>query len=514
MKRSFLVVITLFLASFNWVLVAESAASAWSFPPGVETHSVYHPFSPTTLGAPPFTPQEIQKAYNFAPLYLRGVDGRGTRIAIIDAFGSSTLSTDLASFDSLTGLPSATVNFFFPDGVPKMRNSGWAAETSLDVEWAHAIAPGATIDLVVAVDSSFGHLFDAIAFVANSLTNETVVSMSFGASESVFPTTGSFTIAMTHQLFVTITSHGTTPVASSGDSGATTCCNPQYPSSDPLVVAVGGTSLFLNPDASYSTETTWSGSTAGSSTVFTKPSWQQGLGDAMRDTVDVSYDGDPATGVLVVFGGRLFQFGGTSVGAPQWAALLALASQANSVKYGAVNSKLYKAASYHDITTGSDGFFSATVGWDFPTGLGTPDANGTVRALAPVVALFDGDVNGDGLVTSADVGIVMMLLGDGCGKPFSNVLSPHADVDHNGCVDSADVSIVTGLVGTKAILPDPDVTGDGKVDVQDFFLVLKFLGVVLPNPDPLAPHADTDKDGKVDIVDVFNIIRALGSTFP
>jgi hypothetical protein len=478
----------------------------------VQPDHIFRDASPTAFGAPPFTPQDIAKAYNFAPLYTRGVDGTGTRIAIVDAFGSSSLLKDLASFDSITGLPSATVNFYYPDGVPKLKNSNWAGETTLDVEWAHAIAPGAMVDLVVAQNATLGSVYDGIRFVSTSLPGEAALSMSFGLSESLYPTTGPFTIVATHQLFVAIASHGTTAFASSGDSGASSCCNPQYPSSDPLVVAVGGTSLFLNSDGSYSHETTWTGSGAGSSTVFSKPTWQVGLGDSMRDAVDVSYDGDPATGVLIVFGGRLFQVGGTSIGSPQWAGLIALASQANSVRYGAVSSKLYKLSSYHDITTGSDGFFSATIGWDYPTGLGTPNADSTVRAL--FLPSVDADVNGDGVVTSADVAIVQMLLGDGCGKPFSNVLDPHADVDHNGCVDSTDVNLVTGLLGTVAKLPDPDVTGDGKVDISDFVLEVKYLGTLLPSPDPLAPHADVDKDGKVDITDVIIIIRFLGTTFP
>ncbi len=387
----FLAVLLIFIAAGpHSPFGAYLASGAVTTLPEVQPPLVYRPLSLTTPGAPPYTPSEIRKAYNFAPLYLRGIKGNATRIAVIDAFGDPSLSTDLASFDSLTGLPPATLNFFFPDGVPKRPNSNWAVETSLDVEWAHAMAPAATIDLVVALDSSLGHIFDAIAFVASSLPDETILSMSFGLPESMYPSTGSFTIAATHQLFITITSHGTTPFASSGDSGASTCCNPQYPSSDPLVVAVGGTTLTLNPDASYASETAWSGSTAGSSVVFSKPSWQQLLGDSMRDTVDVAYDADLSTGVIVVQGNKLFAVGGTSAGAPQWAALTALASQANSIKYGSIASKLYKIFSYHDITTGSNGFFSATKGWDYPTGLGSPDANATVNSLAvaPDVAIM------------------------------------------------------------------------------------------------------------------------------
>src|SRR3989442_4054637 len=107
----------------------------------------------------------------------------------------------------------------------------------------------------------------------------------------------------------------------------------------------------------------------------------------MRDAVDVSYDADPNTGVLVVQGGREFQVGGTSAGSPQWAALVSLASEANSKNYGSINANLYPVSSYHDITSGSNGFFTASVGWDYPTGLGTPDANAIVNALSPTVSV-------------------------------------------------------------------------------------------------------------------------------
>ncbi len=358
----------------------------------------YAPASLTTPGSPPFVPSEIRRAYDFLPLYSRGINGTGTRIAIIDAYGSSSLSSDLASFDSLTGLPSATVNSFFPDGPPARlpHGSSWPLETSLDIEWAHAIAPEATIDLVVAPDASLSHIYDAISFVANSLTSETVLSMSFGLSESQYPTTGSGTIASTHQQFVTMTSHGTTPFASSGDSGASSCCNIQYPASDPLVVAVGGTTLSLNSTANYASEETWSGSTAGSSIVFPKPVYQQGLGDNMRDNVDVSYDADPNTGFLVVRGGVEYTVGGTSAGSPQWAALIDLASQANATRFGPVLPQLYKSTAYHDVTTGSDTFFLASAGWDYPTGLGSPDANAIVNSLEPRM----GDVAVTGIAAS------------------------------------------------------------------------------------------------------------------
>ncbi len=525
--------------------VGQSAASQRSPLPEIGHPLIIHPFSSTVPGTPPYFPFEIRKAYNFLPLYARGVNGTGERIAIIDAFGDPTLSSDLAGFDSLTSLPPPVgLNFYYPDGVPKLKNSGWALETSLDVEWAHAIAPEATIDLVVAVDANLGHVYDAIAFVANSLPGETVLSMSFGLSESLYPTTGSFTIAATHQLFVTIASHGTTPVASSGDSGASSCCNVQYPSSDPLVLSVGGTSLTLNPDASYSSETTWSGSTAGASIIFSKPSYQQGLGDSMRDTVDVSYDADPATGVIVASGGRLFQVGGTSAGAPQWAALVALASEAKSSTFGAIGSATYKASSYHDILTGSNGFFTAGPGWDYPTGLGSPDANATVKALSsstvPIsfnaVNSFQGftvtttgsllasltnlNFSGTAGVTARDsTGTVVFtktytipsirFLSRSSGLVGSFILN----IAVSPYLLSSDITVAV-MGGTPSVsvqvTRQVDVNGDGVVNIIDVSIVATSFGSILGSPS-YNPKADINADGVVNIIDVSIVGAYFGS---
>jgi subtilase family serine protease len=455
--------------------------------------------------------------------------GNRTQIAIVDAFGDPSLASDLASFDSITGLPPTTLIVRYPDGLPKRTSSGWAVETALDVEWAHAIAPAATIDLVVAVDSSLGGIFDAIAFVANSLPNETVLSMSFGLSESAYPSTGSFTIASTHALFNTITSHGTTSFASSGDAGASSCCNIQYPASDPLVVAVGGTSLTLNPDASYSHETTWTGSGAGSSIVFSKPTWQQGLGDSMRDIVDVSYDADPNTGVLVVQGGREFQVGGTSAGAPQWAALAALASQANSARYGGLSPKLYGLASYHDVNSGSNGFFSANSGWDYPTGMGTPDANATVKSLRTTAVIsISSTLNFQGItVTTAGTLLVNFTIPTAFGTIsvaavnsttgallFSKTYAITSLSFVNGQTRfvmnvnvgpyalSSDVTVRSGIApnGSVQVTRELDINGDGSVDLADGAIVGAAYGSFIGSS-TYNPVADFNADGFVNIFD-------------
>lgn len=533
--KLFFNVLVLLALSGLFPVHALQVTNAQSIPQQVQHPIIYRLSSPSTSGSPPFVPTDIWKAYDYLPLYSRGVNGNGTRIAIIDAFGDRSLSSDLSIFDLATGLKSSTLKLYYPDGIPTTTNSGWALETALDVEWAHAIAPNATIDVVVAVNSNLGSVFDAISYVANSLPSENVLSMSFGLSESSYPLTGPYTISATHQLFVTIASHGTTLFASSGDSGASSCCDAGYPASDPLVTAVGGTSLTLNSDSSYSGETAWSGSSAGSSIVFSKPSWQQGRGDSMRDITDVSYDADPNTGVLVVQNGREFVVGGTSAGSPQWAGLLALASQANRMTYGSVNQKLYNISAYHDVTVGSDGFFNATAGWDYPTGLGSPDANAVVSALAPGIPVavnntvsFHGfnvtslgtlslnmsSSTFSGAVTvsasNATTGSVLSSRIYGLWSlSLQNTTSPmQSTFLLNVAVSPYPLSLILTLVSRNGnvtvsfqVARQVDFAGNGFVSINDASVVYRDYGAVLGGPG-YDPRADLDASGVISLIDV------------
>jgi subtilase family serine protease len=498
---------------------------------------LYRPASSSVPGSPPYVPSDIQKGYDFLPLYAQGIEGNGTSIVIIDAYGDPKLSSDLSSFDSLTSLPSPTLNTYYPNGVPSTRDSGWALETALDVEWSHAIAPAATIDLVIAPNSSVGYIFDAISYVASNLTNATVVSMSFGQSENLYPTIGPYTISATHQLFVTMVSHGTSIFASSGDSGASTCCDASYPASDPLVVAVGGTTLNLDSSASYVGESVWGGSGAGSSVAFGKPSWQQGFGDSMRDIVDVSYDADPNTGVLVVQNGSHFTVGGTSAGSPQWAGLSALTGQAANLRFGSIASRLYdpkKQSSYHDITTGTDGYFSAGPGWDYPTGLGTPDANLFVGSFlgssVPVQSnsLFQGlnvTTTGTLLVnnfTSTVSGTLTVNAanatsgGQVYGKSYTltgikiqtQTMSREASFLLNLPVSPYPLTIDLTLIllhnSTDVMVTvtrEVSVSGSNIVNIVDVTFVMSYFNSIQGSPS-YNPRADLAARGSVDIIDV------------
>jgi subtilase family serine protease len=368
-----------------------------------------------------YTPAEIRTAYDVPSQW----DGAGQTIVIVDAFGSPTISQDLATFDQAFGLPPAQLTVLYPDGKPTWRPTSldldWAEETSLDVEWAHAIAPKAAIDLVVAPTPYGDAINTAIAYaVQKHLGN--VLSMSFGAPEAAIAGHGNnLQLLQADALFRQAAAQGMSLFASAGDSGATNgypSPNALFPASDPNVTAVGGTDLFLTDSGAYQGETVWNdsvqslcpygctygpfGATGGApSAIFPQPSYQSGdgAGYAMRTTADVAYNASVYTGILVYLGfpgvpSGFYFFGGTSEGAPQWAAIAALADEAAGHPLGPLNPRLYAifadphlyAQDFHDVTVGNNAFggpgYNAGPGYDLPTGLGSPDVAHLVATLA------------------------------------------------------------------------------------------------------------------------------------
>jgi subtilase family serine protease len=353
-----------------------------------------------TLGPTGYTPSQIRHGYGFDQISLPGGksgDGSGTTIAIVDAFDDPKIANDLHQFDLRFGLPDpvfSKVNQSGGSSLPSP-NSGWASEIALDVEWSHAMAPGANILLVEATSNTFSNLLAGVSFAARQ-SGVVAVSMSWGggegSSETFFDST-----------FLTPAGHsGVTFVASSGDSGAP----PIYPAISPNVLSTGGTTLNLNSQGSYVSESGWSGSGGGISSVEAQPAYQQGVvthwSSTFRTNPDVAYDSDPNTGFPVYdsFNNGSFapwsQFGGTSAAAPQWAALIAIADQGRMLAGkgmldGATQTlpMLYQLSSdFHDIMTGtSQGFpqYSAGLGYDLVTGLGTPMANKIVADLIGTV---------------------------------------------------------------------------------------------------------------------------------
>ena len=345
--------------------------------------------SPTGL-----SPSAIQGVYNLSGLSSTSSDGSGQIIALIDAYRDPNALSDLNTWNKEYGYPKLSTCTSLtqtgpcfeqvdPQGSPKV-NSGWVLEESLDIEWAHAEAPGAKIVLVQAASNSNADLFGAVQY-ANNL-GATEVSMSFGSSEYSGETSYD-------SYFLNA---GTFYTASAGDSGHGT----EYPAASPNVIAVGGTTLngcSGTSCAHFSTETAWSGSGGGASSVESIPGYQSDYSGAVygattitaltsgaRGIPDVSFEANPNTGVSVYDSTRYqgqagwFTIGGTSVGAPDWAGILAAgASTGATALQGA--SAIYSggySTNLRDITSGTNGSCgtdcTAGPGYDLATGLGSP----------------------------------------------------------------------------------------------------------------------------------------------
>ncbi|MGW7824248.1 S53 family peptidase [Streptomyces puniciscabiei] len=375
-----------------------------------------------------YNPLQYRTAYDLNPLYKKGITGKDRTIVIVDSFGSPTVQHDLDVYSKQFGLPSTKVKVVKWGNVPKFdpKNSdmtGWAGETTLDVEMAHAVAPGAKIVLVeTAVSETEGttglpEMMSAEKHLIDQGVGD-VISQSFGATENTFPgfDKGDFSsIKKLRYAFEDAQRKHVTVLASSGDGGATdmkldgkTYYNKRvnsWPSSDPLVTSIGGTQLHLNdkgerikPDSVYNDYGAGGG---GQSHVFTRPSFQDGVKNVVgtrRGTPDISMAAavnggawvyssyDPtATGWDVS--------GGTSEASPLFSGIVALADQAAGHRLGNINPALYtllkqKNPGIVDVNDGTDNSYQgvkgykAVNGYDMATGVGTLDALRLVAAMA------------------------------------------------------------------------------------------------------------------------------------
>jgi hypothetical protein len=347
------------------------------------------------------TPARLAAAYSIS---LSATSGQQETIAIVDAYNDPNIQADLAAFDKQYGLPAASLTVENQNGqttsLPQT-SASWSLEIALDVEWAHAAAPGANLVLVEANSASTSDLMAAVKTAANQAS---VVSMSWGGPEF-----------RTEAMYDTAAYFGhpnVTFVAASGDDGGAS--GAEWPAVSPDVVSVGGTTLALTSTGAISSETAWnasgsrwtgfSGSTGGVSLYESLPSYQAGaVGTSVtrRATPDVASDANPNTGLSVYDSvpgmGQTgwFQIGGTSAGAPVWAGIIAAADQARAAArlaplsstqtltllYGLAGSSAYS-TDFHDITSGANLVAAATKGYDMVTGLGSPVAQQLIVALS------------------------------------------------------------------------------------------------------------------------------------
>jgi len=380
------------------------SASAVAVPLGVVA-SASHGTSVTNVATPPataLTPAQVQQAYGFNSPNLANLTGAGQTIGIVDAYNDPFIQNDVANFSTQFNLPQfngkgqPTFNVINEKGGSTLpaTNAGWDTEISLDVEWAHAIAPGANIVLVEASSASFSDLFTAVA-TASSQKGVVAVSMSWGSNEFLGENAYD-------SYFAPATHPGVVFVAASGDNVVSS-----YPAASPNVLGVGGTTLTLTASGTYGSEVAWDSSGGGLSLVQSgrntykvaesEPGYQQGVQNTgVRVSPDVAYNADPSSGFAVydsVASGGVSgwqQIGGTSAGSPQWAALVALVDQGRGTGKALTGATqllpaLYSlpSSNFNSITTDDSGTLTFT-GYNDYTGLGTPVASNLIPALIAV----------------------------------------------------------------------------------------------------------------------------------
>ena len=320
------------------------------------------------------TPAQLRSFYGL------GSTGGSGLIVIVDAFHYATALNDFNVFSAQFGLPQETstdplspantvFQVVYASGSKPRANCGWGQEAALDIEWAHAMAPSAKIVLVEATTNSFANLFAAVD-VATTLAGTKQVSMSWGGSE--------FSSEASNDVHF-LQTPGVVYFASSGDTGGVTI----YPSASPYVVAAGGTRVNTNSSGGFLSETGWSGSGGGPSQYELRPAYQSGIATIVgtaRGIPDVSSDADPNTGVSVYDSTRCqglsgwLVFGGTSVSSPCLAGMANLSGHSYADSTALLTNTYSKlgTSSFRDILTGTAGSFSCTAGWDFVTGVGSP----------------------------------------------------------------------------------------------------------------------------------------------
>jgi subtilase family serine protease len=385
-----------------------------------------------------YTPVQYRTAYNLNSLYAHGITGRGRTIVIVDSYGSPTITSDIKTFDKQFGFPDPDLKIVKFGNVPPFDPTnetqvGWAEETTLDVEYAHSIAPDAKIVLaetpVAETEGVTGlpEMMNAERSLINAGVGD-VISQSFGATENTFPgfSQGNFSSLLNlRYAFKDALAHHVTVLAASGDDGATdaeldgSTLYPfrvnSWPSSDPLVTSVGGSQLYLdNAGNRLQPDSVWNDGIGagggGESGVFSRPLFQAGVRGVVgshRGTPDISMSAAVNGGcwVYMSFAGietpgvsdpGWYIFGGTSEATPIFSGIVALADQVAGHRLGLVNPALYAlgAASAHgvntglvDITAGNNSFngvtgFNAGPGYDLASGWGTINAARFVPALA------------------------------------------------------------------------------------------------------------------------------------
>jgi kumamolisin len=342
-----------------------------------------------------YTPKQVASLYQFPT----GVDGTGETIGILE-LGGGYKPADLKTYFPSEGVKQPTVVAVLVDKAKNQPTNpnGADGEVLLDIEVAGSVAPGAKIVVYFAPNTSQGFQDALTTAIHDKTNNPSVISISWGSAESTW--TGQAMTAF-DSAAQDAAALGVTICAAAGDNGSSDGVTDgknhvDFPCSSPHILACGGTSL-QSAGGAITSETVWNdgaqgGATGGGfSTVFPAPSYQSAAGitpptGGGRGVPDVSGNADPETGYQVLVDGQSLVIGGTSAVAPLWSGLIALLNQKRGKPLGLLQTLIYPLPSsskaFHDITSGSNGAFTATAGWDACTGLGSPQGTNLATALS------------------------------------------------------------------------------------------------------------------------------------
>lgn len=456
--------------------------------------------------------------------------------------------TDLHQFESQNSLP--TINPTVVQVGPPSTDTSNTDEWDLDSQDIQAMAGGQVAQMIFYTANSLSNAYitkDLNKAVSDNTVK--VINVSLGECESAAYSDGS--MATDDQIFQLAIAQGQTFSISSGDSGSNECGSPQgtavgasYPASSPYVIAVGGTTLYTDTSGHYGGEVAWS-HTGGSPSLYEpKPSWQSTVvSGAYRGVPDIAFDADPYSGAIIVVNGSLAQYGGTSLASPLFVASWARIQSANHASLGFPATWIYShgaqnTPAFHDVTSGTNGGYSATVGWDYTTGFGSFDVAATAlltRSTVTVSASPKSDIAGQPVTFTATVtgnsptGTVQFQVnGVNFGSPVTLVNgvatlttsqltvvgSDTITAVYSGDGNNAGSGTATAFNEIVTLGHDGDINGDGVVDAADVMLAQQIaLGLITPTVSQLA-HGDVAPSGGNGVINAADLVliraKALG----
>lgn len=473
-----------------------------------------------------------------------------TPVGIITEGNMTQTITDLHQFESQNGLPTINPTVILVGG--SSTDTSGTPEWDLDSQTIQAMAGGQVAQMYFYTARSLSNA--NITKTLNKAVSDNavaVINVSLGECESYTYSDGS--MAADDQIFQLAIAQGQTVSVSSGDSGSKECGNPagtavgaSYPASSPYVIAVGGTTLYTDSSGNYGGELVWNGTGGSPSLYEPQPSWQNGVvSGTYRGIPDIAFDANPYSGAIIVVNGTSQQYGGTSLASPLFVGSWARIQTANNARLGFPATWIYSRGANHttafrDVTSGSNGDYSATAGWDYTTGFGSFDVAATAlltRSTVTVSASPKSVIAGQPVTFTATVtgnsptGTVQFQInGVNFGSPVqlvngvatlttTQLTITGTDIItaiYSGDTNNAGSSTVTGFTEIVTLGHDGDINGDAVVDAADVLLAQRIaLGLITPTLSQLA-HGDCAPavgDGVIDAGDLARIqTKALGLT--